>query len=388
MRNNTTHTTQHNADSAAIECIVRVKGGDLIPKGKGTFTIGMTPDQKIDLNMILPSESDTSVPLDLTSIDRLELVSTASEIYRGKRWIGPAVATAAAFLRIPKLLTAFFSMARTYVNTDIMRGVVVGSPYVAGLYAGSKLNRTARFVGVASDGRYCVAEMPQGAFHFLQGIQAGAATGSNADALIGLKDVGKKNAMSNTAHTTPYNTVATIECVIRVKAGNLAPKGKGTLTIGMIPDQNVTLSATLPNESGAPEPFDLLSLEQLELVSTGSGIYHGKQWIGPAAATATAFVGVPVLIDTIVPIEYVYAANPNIMYGILIGSPYVAGLYAGSTLNRIVRFVIVMNDGRHCVAEMPEAAFGFLQGVKATENLHIGRPDISTERVETAPVPA
>ena len=40
-------------------------------------------------------------------------------------------------------------------------------------------------------------------------------------------------------------------------------------------------------------------------------------------------------------------------------------------LNRIARFVATTDDGRHCVAEMPEAAFRFVQGIKAAENLYM-----------------
>lgn len=185
-------------------------------------------------------------------------------------------------------------------------------------------------------------------------------------------------------NTTQHSTAPTTECVIQVKGGDLAPKGKGNLTIGVRSDGKVSLKATLPSETGLPTPFDFTTLERLELVSTRSGGYQDKQWIKPAAATAAAF-GVPFVL----PLELL----PSVLfYASVVGSPYIAGIYTGAKLTRMVRFVAVTCDGQHCVAEMPEAAFRFVQGIKAAENLYIdtgaSEPVADPEGAAAAPAPA
>ena len=100
--------------------------------------------------------------------------------------------------------------------------------------------------------------------------------------------------MLNTADTTQHRpTVPAIECVIRVKGGNLASRGKGTLTIGTMSDGKIYLNATLPDASGVQEPFDLTSIERLEWVRTRSGIYQGEQWLKVVIGTSVGFVGIP-----------------------------------------------------------------------------------------------
>ena len=185
-------------------------------------------------------------------------------------------------------------------------------------------------------------------------------------------------------NTTQHSTASAMECVVEVKDGDLAPKGKGNLTIGVRSDGKVALNATLPSETGCPTPFDFTTLERLELVSTRIGGYQSKQWIKPAAATAAAF-GVPFAL----PLELL----PSFLfYASVVGSPYIAGVYTGAKLTRMVRFVAVTYDGQHCVAEMPEAAFRFVQGIKAAENLHIdtvaSEPVADPEGAAAAPAPA
>ena len=193
-------------------------------------------------------------------------------------------------------------------------------------------------------------------------------------------------------NTTQHRTAPTTECVIQVKGGDLAPKGKGNLTIGVHSDGKVTLNATLPGVTGVPTPFDLTSLERLELVSTRSGGYQGKQWIGPAVATTAAFVGVPLLTAPLISPGFSVTLGDLLIYAGVVGSPYAAGIYAGSKLTRMVRFVAVTHDGQHCVAEMPEGAFQFVQGIKAAENLHTdtvtSEPVADPEDVAAAPAPA
>ena len=192
-------------------------------------------------------------------------------------------------------------------------------------------------------------------------------------------------------NTTQHGVAPATEYKIRVKGGDLTPKGKGSLTIGVMSDGKVALNAALPGASGVPVPFDLTSLERLEEVSTRSGAYQGKQWIGPAVATAVAFGGVPFLVEPLISVGAGLTAGDVAAYTALVGSPYVAGVYTGAKLNRIVRFVAVTSDGRHCVAEMPEAAFRFVQGIKAAENLHIettAAPVTAPAGPEAAPVPA
>ena len=193
-------------------------------------------------------------------------------------------------------------------------------------------------------------------------------------------------------NTTQHSTAPITECVIRVKSGDLAPKGKGHLTIGVESDGKVSLNATLPSVTGVPTPFDFTSLERLELVSTRSGGYQGKQWMGPAAATAAAFVAVPLITTPLISPGLSVTLGDRLIYAAFVGSPYAAGIYAGSKLTRMVRFVAVTSDGKHCVAEMPEAAFRFIQGIKAADKLHIDTvaadPVLDPEDAAVAPAPA
>ena len=178
-------------------------------------------------------------------------------------------------------------------------------------------------------------------------------------------------------NTKQQGTAQGAECIIRVKDGNLAPIGKGTLMIRVMPDGQVTLSATLPSVSGVPQPFDLMSLQRLELVKTRTGWYQGNQWIKPTVAILGSVVG-PFIISSIFllsvpPSRSIVDGLEILLYmGIGTGMFSIPALvYAGSKLPRIARFVAVTHDGRYCVAEMDEAAFRFLQGIRAAMNLHI-----------------
>lgn len=195
--------------------------------------------------------------------------------------------------------------------------------------------------------------------------------------------------MLNTTHTTQNGDPSTIEYVIRVKSGNLAPKGKGTLTIGMMPDGKVNLSATLPNESGEQEPFDFTSLERLELVRTRKGFYQGKQWIGPAIATVAAVAIPPIVAYRL----FFTSINLEVIFPLFaLGCPYLAGFYAGSKLSQVARCVAIANDGRHCIVEMPEIAYYLLRGIEAAEDLDVEMPaadtDTNSEVADATPAPA
>ena len=200
-------------------------------------------------------------------------------------------------------------------------------------------------------------------------------------------------------NTKQQGTAQGAECIIRVKDGTLAPRGKGTLMIRVMPDGQVTLSATLPSVSGVPQPFDLMSLQRLELVKTRTGWYQGNQWIKPTVAILGAVVGpfiiLPMLISSVPSSHSFDWFIEAIVEGLFIIS--VTGMfsipalvYAGSKLPRIARFVAVTHDGRYCVAEMDEAAFRFLQGIRAAMNLHI-QTDAAVatpDTPEATPVPA
>ena len=171
-----------------------------------------------------------------------------------------------------------------------------------------------------------------------------------------------------------------IECIIRVKDGNLAPRGKGTFTMGVMPDGKVALRATLPSANGVPEPFDLMSFEQLEMVKTRTGWYQGNKWIKPTMVVLGAAVGPAIILSLFMPVlppssSFSWAFDlifqGAVVTTVSVGGTFPALVYAGSKLPRIARFVFVTHDGRYCVAEMPEAAFRFLQGVKAGMNQHI-----------------
>ena len=74
--------------------------------------------------------------------------------------------------------------------------------------------------------------------------------------------------MLNPMNTTQPDTVSPIAYPIRMEGGDLAPKGKGTFTIDMMPDGKVSLSVTLFGKGGTPGQLDLIVLDRLELVST------------------------------------------------------------------------------------------------------------------------
>ena len=169
------------------------------------------------------------------------------------------------------------------------------------------------------------------------------------------------------------------ECKIRVKSGDLAAQGKGTMAIIPIADDQVSVRVLLPTETGVPQPLNLTTVERVELVAKKTGWFDKHQWIKPLGATVGAVIGVPVVIAALV--ESVEAAA-LLLLGTWLGGTYASGVYTGSKLTRLVRFVVTTEDGKHAVLEAPESVFCFLTGVYAAPNIQV---ETETPEVSAAP---
>ena len=162
------------------------------------------------------------------------------------------------------------------------------------------------------------------------------------------------------------------ECKIRVKSGDLAAQGKGTMTITHMPDGRFWVRVLLPSQTGALEPLDLTEVERVELVQTKTGWFDKGTWVKPVIATTAAVIGVPVVLDVLP--GSLEAASQGIMYlfvGTWFTAIYGSGVYTGSKLTRLARFVLTTQDGKHAVLEGPESAFRFMNGVYAAPNIQL-----------------
>ena len=176
------------------------------------------------------------------------------------------------------------------------------------------------------------------------------------------------------------------ECKIRVKSGDLAAQGKGTMAIIPMADDQVSVNVLLPTGTGVQEPLDLTTVERVELVAKKTGWFDKNQWVKPLGATVGAVIGVPVVIAALV--EATEAAALMLLTAWL-GSTYASGVYTGSKLTRLARFVVTTEDGKHAVLEAPESVFCFLNGVYAAPNIQLETVAPETPAEPTAePAPA
>ena len=184
---------------------------------------------------------------------------------------------------------------------------------------------------------------------------------------------------------------------IRVKSGDLAAQGTGTVAVTHMPDGRFWVKVSLPGEGGAPEPLDLTTVERVELVKTKTGWFGRGQWIKPLAATVVGAIVVPFgfPIGAIVRIYITGIVMSGtvgyLIFGSLMGASYASGVYTGTKLTRVAQFVVTTQDGKHAVLEGPESVFRFMSGVYAAPNIQLEAVDSeapSAPSGEPVPTPA
>ena len=104
------------------------------------------------------------------------------------------------------------------------------------------------------------------------------------------------------------------ECKIRVKSGDLAAQGKGTMTITHMPDGRFWVRVLLPSQTGALEPLDLTEVERVELVQTKTGWFDKGAWVKPVLVTTAALIGVPVVLDVALPVSEAASAGIKALF--------------------------------------------------------------------------
>ena len=184
---------------------------------------------------------------------------------------------------------------------------------------------------------------------------------------------------------------------IRVKSGDLAVQGTGTVAVTHMPDGRFWVKVSLPGEGGTPEPLDLTTVERVELVKTKTGWFGKGQWITPLAATIVGTIVVPFGVPTAA-VALVNASGivitktlTYLIFGFVVGAPYASGVYTGTKLTRVAQFVMTTQDGRHAVLEGPESVFRFMSGVYAAPNIQLEAVDSeapSAPSGEPVPTPA
>ena len=183
------------------------------------------------------------------------------------------------------------------------------------------------------------------------------------------------------------------ELNIRVKSGNLAAQGKGKVAITHMPDGQFRVEVSLPGEGGTPEPLDLTTVERVELVKTKTGWFGKGQWITPLAATIVGTIVVPFGVPTVIVLikggeVIISSAYALLLFGSSMGASYASGVYTGTKLTRVARFVVTTQDGKHAVLEGPESVFRFMSGVYAAPNIQLEAVDSEAPSVEPAPAMA
>ena len=183
------------------------------------------------------------------------------------------------------------------------------------------------------------------------------------------------------------------ELNIRVKSGNLAAQGKGKVAITHMPDGQFRVEVLLPGEGGIPEPLDLTTVERVELVKTKTGWFGKGQWIKPLAATIAGTIVVPFGVPTVIALikggeVIISTAYALFLFGSSMGASYASGVYTGTKLTRVARFVVTTQDGKHAVLEGPESVFRFMSGVYAAPNIQLEAVDSEAPSVEPAPAMA
>ena len=183
------------------------------------------------------------------------------------------------------------------------------------------------------------------------------------------------------------------ECKVRVKSGDLAAQGKGTVAVTHMPDGRFWVKVSLPGEGGTPEPLDLTTVERVELVKTKTGWFGKGQWIKPLAATIVGTIVVPFGVPTVIVLikggeVIISSAYALLLFGSSLGASYASGVYTGTKLTRLAQFIVTTQDGKHAVLEGPESVFRFMSGVYAAPNIQLEAVDSEAPSVEPAPAMA
>ena len=188
-----------------------------------------------------------------------------------------------------------------------------------------------------------------------------------------------------------------VECKIRVKSGDLAAQGNGKMGILPMSEGRFRIDLSLPDAMGVCRPLDLTNVERVELVKTKAGWFDKGEWVKPLIGTVSALGVSPMLILPL-PIWQLFPDILEIVFdyllaylivGLPVGAWYAAGVYTGTKLKRVARFVVTTQDGRHAVLEGPESVFRFMSGVYAAPNLQLEAVDSEASSAPSSePVPA
>ena len=180
------------------------------------------------------------------------------------------------------------------------------------------------------------------------------------------------------------------ECKIRVKSGDLAAPGTGTMGITHMPNGQYWVKVSLPGEGGTSQPLDLTAIERVELVKTKTGWFGQGQWIKPLAVTIVGTLvipfAVPVGIVAIGKEALLMSDKLAFLLGVsFMGTSYASGVYTGTKLARMARFVVTTQEGKHAVLEGPEPVFRFMSGVYAAPNIQLDAVDSEVPADDSAP---
>ena len=190
-----------------------------------------------------------------------------------------------------------------------------------------------------------------------------------------------------------------VESSIRVKSGDLASQGKGKMQILPMSEGRFRIDLSLPDAAGVCSPVDLTTIERVELVKTKTGWFEKGEWVKPLIVTVSTMVASPflmfaILLPVFIPrvVESISDAVTDYLVVIVpLAAYYAAGVYTGTKLTRLARFVVTTQEGRHAVLEGPESVFRFLSGVYAAPNIQLEAVDSEASAApsgEPVPTPA
>ena len=167
-----------NMQNNATELNIRVKSGNLAAQGKGKVAITHMPDGQFRVEVLLPGEGGTPEPLDLTTVERVELVKTKTGWFGKGQWIKPLAATIAGTIVVPLGVPTVIVLIKggeviiSSAYALLLFGSSMGASYASGVYTGTKLTRVAQFVMTTQDGKHAVLEGPESVFRFMSGVYA------------------------------------------------------------------------------------------------------------------------------------------------------------------------------------------------------------------------
>ena len=167
-----------NMQNNATELNIRVKSGNLAAQGKGKVAITHMPDGQFRVEVLLPGEGGTPEPLDLTTVERVELVKTKTGWFGKGQWIKPLAATIAGTIVVPLGVPTVIVLIKggeviiSSAYALLLFGSSMGASYASGVYTGTKLTRVAQFVVTTQDGKHAVLEGPESVFRFMSGVYA------------------------------------------------------------------------------------------------------------------------------------------------------------------------------------------------------------------------